>query len=35
MHLRVAVLLNKATSCFVLGKGLAEPIAREGALKRN
>ena len=30
---RVAVLMSKATSCFVLGKGLAEPVAREGALK--
>ena len=30
---RVALLLNKSHSCFVLGKGLAEPVAREGALK--
>ncbi len=30
---RVASQIAKAHSCFVLGKGLSEPIAREGALK--
>jgi glucosamine--fructose-6-phosphate aminotransferase (isomerizing) len=30
---KAAITISKATSCFVLGKGLAEPIAREGALK--
>jgi len=30
---RIASQIVKSHSCFVLGKGLAEPIAREGALK--
>jgi len=30
---KVASVITKSHSCFVLGKGLAEPVAREGALK--
>jgi glucosamine--fructose-6-phosphate aminotransferase (isomerizing) len=30
---RVAAAITRANSCFVLGKGLGESIAREGALK--
>jgi len=30
---RIAAKLNKAHNCFVLGKGLGEAVAREGALK--
>jgi len=30
---QVALAMKNKTSCFVLGKGLAEPVAREGALK--
>jgi len=30
---QVAIAMQKKHSCFVLGKGFAEPVAREGALK--
>lgn len=30
---RIATVINKSGNCFVLGKGLGEPAAREGALK--
>lgn len=30
---QVALAMKNKKSCFVLGKGLAEPVAREGALK--